>query len=54
MEKLKTMLISLIGLVGTISVFGGGVLFASLFVLLFILAVGLEVITNHNKKSRSA
>ncbi|MGX7136841.1 hypothetical protein RV15_GL002332 [Enterococcus silesiacus] len=53
MEKVKTMLISLLGLVGTISVFGGGVLFASLFVFLFGVAVGLEIFTNHGKYASS-
>ncbi|WP_170922917.1 hypothetical protein [Candidatus Enterococcus palustris] len=53
MEKLKTMVISLLGLVGAISLFGGGVLCASLFILLFILSVVLEAITSHSKKTSS-
>ncbi|XUD11898.1 hypothetical protein IGJ55_001057 [Enterococcus sp. AZ170] len=45
MEKVKSILMSLLGIVGAISLFGGGVMFATLFILLFILSVGLEIIT---------
>ena len=47
MEKVKSILMSLLGIVGAISLFGGGVMFATLFILLFILSVGLEIITKH-------
>ncbi|WP_348920481.1 hypothetical protein [Enterococcus rotai] len=53
MEKVKATLISLLGLVGAISIFGGGVLFAALFSLLFELSVGLEIITKRTKDSSS-
>lgn len=45
MEKVKSILMSLLGIVGAISLFGGGVMFAILFILLFISSVGLEIIT---------
>ncbi|EOL46425.1 hypothetical protein [Enterococcus caccae] len=53
MEKVKTIVISLLGLVGAIRLFGGGVLFAFLFILLFILSVLLEAITSRSKKTSS-
>jgi len=53
MEKVKAKLISLLGLVGAISIFGGGVLFAALFILLFVLSVGLEIITKRREDSSS-
>ncbi|EOI01758.1 hypothetical protein UAY_01166 [Enterococcus moraviensis ATCC BAA-383] len=50
MNKFKNFMFSLTSLVGAISIFGGGVLFASLFVLFFIISVVLEAMSNRSKK----
>lgn len=49
MDKFKNFMFGLTSLIGGIGIFGGGVLFAFMFVLLFISCVVLEAITNYNK-----
>lgn len=50
MDTFKNFMFGLTSLVGGICIFGGGVLFAFMFVLLFISCVVLEAVTNRSKR----